>query len=63
MRKFNNGEEIIRPEIRGDVVVSPARERVGRRVPPGEIYSPPRAAMRRRNRKSIFERYRMFNGG
>lgn len=37
------GEEIIRPEIRGDVVVSAARareRRVGRRVP-REIYSPP----------------------
>lgn len=27
VRKFNNGEEIIRPEIRGDVVVSAARAR------------------------------------
>lgn len=42
VRKFNNGEKIIRPDIRGDVVVSPARERTGRRVP-REIYSPRRS--------------------
>jgi len=39
--KFNNREEIIRPEIRGDVVVSLARQRAGRRVAPRNLQPGP----------------------